>query len=112
MKAVIITEPGAAHVLKVQERPIPVPGKNEVLIKVKAAGLNGLDILQRKGKYPVPPGASPDILGLEVAGIVEQCGALVSIWKPGDQICALLNGAGYAEYVVADAGSCLPIPKV
>ena len=97
--------------LKLAERLVPVPTKTDVLIRVKAAGVNGLDVLQRKGKYPLPAGVSPDIPGLEVAGVIEQCGSEVSVWKPGDQVCALLNGAGYAEYVIADAGSCLPIPK-
>jgi NADPH:quinone reductase len=111
MKAVVITEPGTAEVLKVLERPKPSPSENEVLIRVEAAGLNGLDVLQRKGKYPVPVGAPADILGLEVAGVIEACGSNVTNWDVGDKVCALISGGGYAEYAVADAGSCLPIPE-
>lgn len=111
MKVIVITQTGNPEVLNVEERPIPVPVNNQVLIRVKAAALNGLDVLQRKGKYPVPAGASPDIPGLDISGVVEKCGPWVNTWKPGDTVCALLNGAGYAEYAVADAGSCLPIPR-
>ena len=111
MKAVVITKPGGPEVLQIQNRPIPVPTENEVLIKIKAAGVNRPDIAQRKGNYPPPPGASPDIPGLEVAGIIEQCGNAVTRWKVGDSVCALLTGGGYAEYVAAPAGQCLPLPK-
>jgi len=110
MKAVIITTPGKAKVLKLEEREIPTIDKNEVLIQVKAAGVNRPDVMQREGKYPAPPGAQKDIPGLEVAGIVEKAGADVKQWKVGDQVCALVAGGGYAEFVNADAGSCLPIP--
>ena len=111
MKAIVISRPGDAEVLKLEERSIPVPRPNEVLIKVAAAGLNGLDILQRKGKYPVPPGVPADIPGVEVSGTIVQCGIDVTMFKEGDAVCALLGGAGYAEYAVADSGSCLPVPK-
>lgn len=110
MNAVIITQPGPPEVLQVQERPVPQPLENEVLIKVMAAGVNRPDIAQRKGNYPAPPGAVADIPGLEVAGTIIQCGALVSRWKTGDNICALLTGGGYAEYATANAGHCLPLP--
>lgn len=110
MKAIIISDAGAADVLQLVEREIPVPGENEVLIRVKAAGLNGLDIAQRKGVYPPPSGASPDIPGVEVSGIIESCGANVKLWNAGDKVCALITGGGYAEYCIADAGSCLPVP--
>lgn len=110
MKAIIISDAGAADVLQLVEREIPVPGENEVLIRVKAAGLNGLDIAQRKGVYPPPPGAPPDIPGVEVSGIIESCGANVKLWNAGDKVCALITGGGYAEYCIADAGSCLPVP--
>ncbi len=89
---------------------LPDPSVTEVLIKVMAAGVNRADIMQRKGLYPPPAGAS-DILGLEVAGIVEVVGADVDSVKIGDRVCALLTGGGYAEYCVADADLCLPIPK-
>lgn len=95
-----------------QEREMPVPNANEVLIKVKAAGVNRPDLFQRAGNYPPPPGAPQDIPGLEVAGIIEECGANVSRWKKSDRVCALLSGGGYAEYVTVDAGQCLPIPSV
>jgi NADPH2:quinone reductase len=111
MKAVVITRPGPPEVLQVQERSIPQPGENEVLIRVKAAGVNRPDIIQRKGLYPAPPGAPSDIPGLEVSGIVEQCGKQVSKWKTGDKICALLAGGGYAEFAVVNSGHCLPVPK-
>jgi len=110
MKAIIISEAGAADVLQLAEKDVPVPGENEVLIRVKAAGINGLDIAQRKGVYSPPPGASPDIPGVEVSGIIEKCGANVKLWNPGDKVCALLTGGGYAGYCIADAGSCLPVP--
>ncbi|MCE6992855.1 NAD(P)H-quinone oxidoreductase [Dyadobacter sp. CY323] len=110
MKAVVITAPGDPDVLQLQDREKPIPGGNEVLIKVHAAGVNRPDVLQRKGKYPPPPGASKDIPGLEVAGVIEQVGHQVSHWKVGDEVCALLSGGGYAEYAVANAGHCLPVP--
>jgi len=110
MEAIVITHPGAADVLALVERPVPVPARNEVLIRVKAAGLNRLDIEQRKGLYPAPAGVPSDIPGVEVAGIIEQCGAEVVNRQVGDEVCALLGGGGYAEYAVADAGSCLPVP--
>lgn len=110
MKAVIITQPGPPDVLQIQERPKPLPGKREVLLKVKAAGVNAPDIFQRKGNYPAPPGAPPDIPGLEVAGTVDQCGEGVIHWKQGDAVCALLGGGGYAEFAVVHEDHCLPIP--
>lgn len=90
---------------------MPEIGANEVLIHVKAAGVNRPDVAQRMGRYPAPAGASQDIPGLEVAGVVEECGAEVIQWKIGDRVCALLAGGGYAEYVAVDAGQCLPVPK-
>ena len=110
MKAVEISAPGAPEVLKPTERPVPQPQKNEVLIKVAAAGVNGPDIMQRKGLYPAPPGAS-DLPGLEVSGEIAAVGSEVKRWKAGDNVTALTNGGGYAEYCVADAELCLPIPK-
>ena len=89
---------------------MPAPAFGEVLIKVAAAGVNGADLTQRRGKYAVPPGA-PDVLGLEVSGDVVAVGEGVSDWKIGDQACALLIGGGYAEYVSVPAPQCLPIPK-
>jgi NADPH2:quinone reductase len=111
MKAIVITEPGEPAVLQMRERPIPACGPGEVLIQVKAAGLNRPDVAQRRGLYPPPPGASIDIPGLEVSGIIQDCGAQVDRWKQGDRVCALLTGGGYAEYAVVPAGQCLPIPE-
>jgi putative PIG3 family NAD(P)H quinone oxidoreductase len=110
MKAIVISQPGDPSVLVTAERPVPVPTANEVLIQVKAAGINRPDILQRKGHYAPPPGVVADIPGLEVAGIIEQCGAAVTRWKKGDRVCALLAGGGYAAFATVDAGQCLPIP--
>lgn len=110
MKAVEISAPGKPEVLKPTERPVPQPQKNEVLVKVAATGVNGPDIMQRKGLYPAPPGAS-DLPGLEIAGEVVAVGADAGRWKIGDKVAALTNGGGYAEYCVADALQCLPIPK-
>jgi len=110
MKAIIITQPGAAEVLQVVERPIPAFTADEVLVKVLAAGVNRPDVAQRKGHYPPPAGAPVDIPGLEIAGIITQTGANVSRWKVGDKVCALVIGGGYAEYCNVPAGQCLPIP--
>lgn len=111
MRAIIISSPGAPEVLRLEERPIPVIKENEVLIKTAAAGVNRPDVFQRQGNYPAPEGAVQDIPGLEVSGIIEKTGSAVTGWKPGDEVCALVTGGGYAEYVAADAGSCLPIPR-
>jgi NADPH2:quinone reductase len=110
MKAVEIASPGGPDVLKLTERPVPRPNKGEVLIKVAAAGVNGPDIMQRKGLYPAPPGAS-DLPGLEVSGEIVALGEGVKRWSTGDNVTALTNGGGYAEYCVADGQQCLPIPK-
>ena len=109
MRAVEISTPGPAEGLQLVERPDPVPGAGEVLIRVKAAGVNRPDVLQRGGKYPPPPGAS-DLPGLEVSGIVEGAGDGVTEWRAGDRVCALLAGGGYAELCVAPAVQCLPVP--
>ena len=111
MRAIIITKPGGPEVLQARDRPVPEPGEGEVLIKVSAAGVNRPDVAQRKGHYPPPPGASPDIPGLEVAGIVEKLGKNCSALKVGDKVCALLTGGGYAEYCVAPEGQCLQFPE-
>jgi NADPH:quinone reductase len=110
MKAIVITSFGGPDVLKPEEREKPDINENEVLIKVKAAGINRPDIAQRKGNYPPPPDAPQDIPGLEVAGIIEQKGKNVHQWKINDKVCALVSGGGYAEYVKVNAGQCLPIP--
>ena len=105
MVAIEAQQPGGPEVLVPVERPVPVPGLDEVLIKVAAAGVNRPDVLQRRGFYPPPPGA-PDILGLEVAGeVVAGPAAMI-----GQQVCALVAGGGYAEYCVSPVGTCLPVP--
>ena len=113
MKAVEITTFGAPDVLRLGERPMPVPGVGELLIRVAASGVNRPDVLQRTGNYPVPLGAS-DIPGLEVAGVIEQGDAqalAAAGFALGDRVCALVSGGGYAEYCVAPVGQCLPVPK-
>ena len=110
MKAVEITRPGGPEVLRPVERPLPVLQPGEVLIKVAAAGVNGPDMMQRKGLYPPPAGAS-DLLGLEVSGEVVAVSAPAARWSVGDRVAALTNGGGYAEYCAADAQHCLPLPK-
>jgi NADPH2:quinone reductase len=110
MRAIEITQPGPPDVLQLVERPDPFPAAGEILIDVTAAGVNRPDVLQRLGKYPVPPGAS-DIPGLEVAGVVAALGADVRGWSTGEPICALLAGGGYAERAVAPQEQCLPIPE-
>jgi NADPH2:quinone reductase len=110
MRVIEISKPGGPEVLVLAERPVPEPGPNEVLIRVAAAGVNRPDVLQRMGLYPPPPGAS-DIPGLEAAGVIERTGVGVTAWKPGDEVCALLTGGGYAEYALAHEGSVLPVPK-
>lgn len=100
---------GPAEALRIAERPDPIAGRGEVRIRVRAAGVNRPDLVQRNGLYPPPPGAS-DILGLEVAGEIDQVGEGVDRWGPGDRVCALLSGGGYAELAVVDARHVLPIP--
>lgn len=111
MKCIVITQPGGPDVLKIQERDMPIPSRNQVLIEVKAAGVNRPDTFQRKGNYPAPAGAPSDVPGLEIAGIVSKCGPDVTRWKPGDAVCALLSGGGYAEFAVAHEDHCLPLPR-
>ncbi len=110
MKCIEISKPGGPEVLVAAERPAPSPKANEILVKVAAAGVNRPDVLQRLGKYPIPPDAS-DLPGLEIAGEVAACGAGVTMWQPGDKVCALTHGGGYAEYCVTPEVQALPIPK-
>jgi NADPH2:quinone reductase len=110
MTAIAISKPGGPEVLAPQERPVPRPGPGEVLIEVAAAGVNRPDVLQRMGRYPVPPGAS-DLPGLEVAGEVVALGEGVGRVALGDKVCALTHGGGYAPYCNAFEGSVLPLPK-
>jgi putative PIG3 family NAD(P)H quinone oxidoreductase len=110
MHAVVITEPGGPEVLQWTEVPDPVPGPGEVLIDVAASAVNRADMMQRQGAYPPPKGAPP-YPGLECSGTIAALGAGVSGWQPGDRVCALLSGGGYAEKVAVPAGQLLPVPK-
>lgn len=109
MRYIDISESGGPEVLVLAEGPRPQHGPGEVLIKVAAAGVNRPDVMQRKGLYPPPPDASP-VLGLEVAGRIAALGSGVSAWQIGDEVCALTNGGGYAEFVAVPQGQCLPVP--
>ena len=110
MKAIVITQPGGPEVLQLAERPMPVCGPDDVLVQVYAAGVNRPDVYQRKGNYPPPAGASADIPGLEIAGIITETGDNVTRWKTGDKVCALVMSGGYAGYCSVPQGQCLPIP--
>lgn len=109
MKAVVLEGFGGLDVLKVKEIDKPAPKDNQVLIKVAATSINRPDLVQREGKYPPPPGES-EILGLEVAGVIEEVGPGVSGWKKGDRVMSLVGGGGYAEYAVAYANHLMRIP--
>jgi putative PIG3 family NAD(P)H quinone oxidoreductase len=108
--AVEIVHPGGPEVLRPTRRPVSRPGPGEVLLRVTAAGVNRPDLLQREGRYPPPPGTT-DIPGLEVAGTVLAVGEAVQGWKEGEEACALVSGGGYAEYCLAPAPQCLPVPR-
>src|SRR5207249_11666469 len=109
MQAVVVERPGGPDVLKIGEIPDPVPGRGELLVRVRATALNRLDLLQREGRYPVPLGA-PETLGVEMAGEVVGWGEDVAGWARGDRVCALLLGGGYAERVTVPAAMALRIP--
>ncbi len=110
MPTIEIASPGGPEALTPGERPVPQPAAHEVLIRIAAAGVNGPDMMQRKGLYPPPKGAS-DLLGLEVSGKIVAVGSDVQGHEPGDMVCALTNGGGYAGFVAVDARHCLPIPE-
>lgn len=110
IKVIEISQPGEPDVLVAAERPLPELAQGEILVKVAAAGVNRPDVLQRRGKYPPPPGAS-DIPGLEIAGVVVAVGIGVQHYQPGDQVCALIAGGGYAEYCKVHESNALPVPK-
>lgn len=110
MRLIQFQKPGGPEVLSVGTGSRPEPREGEVLIRVVAAGVNRPDLAQRSGTYPPPAGASP-ILGLEVSGVVEACGPGATRWKPGDRVCALTPGGGYAEFCLAPESHCLPLPK-
>ena len=108
MTAIGIKTPGGPEALVPEERPVPTPGEGELLIRVRAAGVNRPDVMQRKGLYPPPPDAS-DIPGLEIAGEIAACGPAIKRWKEGDRVMALVSGGGYAEYCLAYAIHALPV---
>lgn len=110
MRAVRIREPGGPEVLEIVEIDKPVAHEDYVVARIHAAGLNRGDVVQREGRYPPPPGA-PDTPGLEFAGVIESVGPGVTLWQPGDQVCGLLAGGGYAEYCLIHEGHLLPLPE-
>lgn len=110
MNAIVIQRPGGAEVLKLGQRPQPRPAPHEILVRVLAAGVNRPDVLMRQGKYAGSGDVSGLVPGLEIAGVVEQCGTAGTRWREGDAVCALLPAGGYAEYAVVDARHCLPVP--
>jgi len=110
MRAVSISEPGPPDVLRLISEPVPEPGKNDVLVRVAAAGVNRPDVLQRQGLYPLPDDASP-LPGLEIAGEIVAAGPHVTRWAVGDSVMALTHGGGYAEYCRVNEAHCLPIPE-
>ncbi|NNK64467.1 MAG: zinc-binding dehydrogenase, partial [Gemmatimonadetes bacterium] len=112
MRAVVMAEPGPPEVLRIEARPRPIPGPHEVRVRVAASGLNRADLLQRRGRYPAPPGVPADILGLEYSGVVDAVGERVGQWSPGDRVMGLVGGGGYAEAVVVHEDEVLPIPDV
>jgi NADPH2:quinone reductase len=110
MRAAVITRPGGPEVLEIQDRPIPTPGANEILVRVHASALNRADLLQREGHYPAPPGWPADIPGMEFAGEVARLGAGVSAWHEGDRVFGIVGGGGNGEYLVTDAASVARVP--
>lgn len=110
MKAIIVTQTGGPEVLHLQDRSLPVSTDSDVLIRVYAAGINRADLLMRQGRYGINSQPPAEPLGLEIAGVIEKVGAKVTRWKAGDRVCALIRNGGYAEYALADARHCLPIP--
>lgn len=112
MKAIHITKSGGPDVLQLQETPMPIPEKNQVLIKVKAAGVNRSDVITRKNTDTYGKGSAATLIpGLEVSGEIMEVGSEVKDKNIGDKVCALISSGGYAEYVVAESAHCLPIPK-
>lgn len=111
MKAVIIARPGGPEVLEVQERPMPEPGLGQIRVRVRASALNRADLMQREGKYPVPPGVSAEISGMEYAGEVDKLGPSATLWKVGDRVMGIVGGGGHAEYLCVHEREAIPVPK-
>ena len=110
MRAAVITAPGGPEVFAIEQRPVPVPGPAEVLVRVRASAINRADILQRMGRYPAPAGVPADIPGLEFAGEVVACGDGARDWQPGDRVCGLVGGGAHAEYLVTHARAVARVP--
>jgi putative PIG3 family NAD(P)H quinone oxidoreductase len=111
MKAVIITRPGGPEVLEIQERPKPDPGVGQIRVRVRGSALNRADLMQREGNYPVPPGVSAEISGMEYAGEVDALGPAATLWKVGDRVMGIVGGAGHAEYLCVHEREAMPVPK-
>lgn len=110
MRAVVIREPGGPDVLEIREVPDPVPGAGQVLVRIEAAGVNRADALQRRGRYPAPPGGVADVPGLEFAGRVAALGRGTTAWREGDRVMGLVTGGAYAEAVVVHEREIVPVP--
>lgn len=111
MKAVIITRPGGPEVLEVQDRPKPEPGIGQIRVRVRGSALNRADLMQREGNYPVPPGVTAEISGMEYAGEVDALGPSAALWKIGDRVMGIIGGGGHAEYLVVHEREAMPVPK-
>jgi NADPH2:quinone reductase len=111
MRAAIITQPGGPEVLELQERPTPEPGVGQIRVRVRASALNRADVMQRAGNYPVPPGVSPDMSGMEYAGEVDALGASAVLWKIGDRVMGIVAAGGHAEYLCVHEREAMPISK-
>lgn len=111
MRAIVITRPGGPEVLELREVADPVPGPEELLVAVRASAMNRADVLQRRGRYPAPPGVPPDIPGLEFAGEVLACGPRAALFAPGDRVMGILGGGGHAERVVLHERTALRVPE-
>src|SRR6185503_17759073 len=110
MRAIIITRPGGPEVLDVQERPKPEPGVGQIRVRVHTSALNRADLMQREGNYPVPPGVSAEIAGMEYAGEVDALGPSTYLWKVGDRVMGIIGGAGHAEFLCVHEREAMPVP--
>ena len=110
MRAIVNTKPGGPEVLEEQDRPVPEPGLGQIRVRVHTSALNRADLLQRRGAYPAPAGASPDIPGMEYAGEVDALGPATSLWQIGDRVMGLIGGAGHAEYLCVHEREAMPVP--
>jgi NADPH:quinone reductase len=111
MKAVVISKPGGPEVLRIEDRPRPEPGIGQIRVRVRTSALNRADLMQREGNYPVPPGASADISGMEYAGEVDALGEATTLWKTGDRVMGIVGGGGHAEYLCVHEREAMPVPR-